>query len=55
MSLEHGEVMFEADPFKDREARRPFLVINRTEMPFHGEQYLSLSLTTRSRTMGGFL
>lgn len=29
-------------------AGRPFLLINRPETPFHGEQYVTLSLSTRT-------
>lgn len=48
MTLERGDVVFAADPFKDGDTRRPFVVISRKEMPFHGEQHLALSLTTRT-------
>jgi mRNA interferase MazF len=49
MSAERGDVVVAADPFKDDDtAGRPFLVIDRPEMPFHGEQYIALALTTRT-------
>lgn len=49
MSWQRGDVVVASDPFKDDEtAGRPFLVINRSETPFHGEQYIALSLTTRT-------
>lgn len=49
MSAERGDVLFATDPFKDAEtAGRPFLVINRSTTPFHGEQYIALALTTRT-------
>lgn len=49
MNLERGDVVLAADPFKDASTTgRPFLLINRTETPFHGEQYIALSLTTRT-------
>lgn len=49
MNLERGDVVFAADPFKDDNTTgRPFLLINRAETPFHGEQYITLSLTTRT-------
>ena len=48
MSAERGDVVVATDPFKDDGAGRPFLVINRTETPFHGEQYIALALTTRT-------
>ncbi len=49
MSYDRGDVVVATDPFKDDDsAGRPFLVINRPDMPFHGEQYVVLSLTTRT-------
>ncbi len=49
MTAERGDVVVATDPFRDDEmAGRPFLVINRTETPFHGEQYITCSLTTRT-------
>lgn len=48
MSAERGDVVVGTDPFKDDTTGRPFLVINRSETPFHGEQYIALSLTTRT-------
>ncbi|WP_433634792.1 type II toxin-antitoxin system PemK/MazF family toxin [Halomicrococcus sp. NG-SE-24] len=41
--------MVATDPFKDDTTTgRPFLLINHTNMPFHSEQYIVLSLTTRT-------
>lgn len=49
MSWGRGDVVVAIDPFKEDETTgRPFLIINRTETPFHGEQYIALSLTTRT-------
>ena len=49
MKWERGDVVVATDPFSDADARgRPFLVINNESMPFHGEQYIALSLTTRT-------
>lgn len=48
MSYERGDVVAAIDPFKDDSTGRPFLVINRPDTPFHGEQYIALSLTTRT-------
>lgn len=49
MSYDRGDVVVAADPFKDDDAAgRPFLVINHPETPFHGEQYIVVSLTTRT-------
>lgn len=44
-----GDVVYGDDPFKEDEAARPWLVIsNLAGKPFHGEQYVVLTLTTRS-------
>lgn len=48
MTYERGDVVIALDPFKDGSSGRPFLVISDDETPFHGEQYLALSLTTRT-------
>lgn len=49
MSMERGDVVLAVDPFKDESTTgRPFLLINRAETPFHGEQYITHSLTTRT-------
>lgn len=49
MSYTRGDVVVATDPFTDDDTTgRPFLVVNRPEMPFHGEQYVCLSLTTRT-------
>lgn len=46
---EPTDVVYGDDPFKADEAARPWLVIsNFQERPFHGEQYLALTLTTKS-------
>ena len=49
MSYTRGNVIVATDPFKgDDSAARPFLVVDYPETPFHGEQYIVLSLTTRT-------
>lgn len=46
---EPGDVVYGADPFKGTEMARPWLILsNHEERPFHGEQYIALTLTTRS-------
>lgn len=45
--LNRGEVVAVADPF-DGETERPFVVVNTDAHPFHGEQYVALTLTTRT-------
>ena len=52
---EPGDVVYGDDPYKGKEAARPWLVISNHEgKPFHGEQYIALSLTTRT-WMGGLI
>ncbi|QKY21571.1 type II toxin-antitoxin system PemK/MazF family toxin [Halolamina sp. CBA1230] len=46
---EPTDVVYGDDPFKGADAARPWLVVsNFEERPFHGEQYVALTLTTRS-------
>lgn len=46
---EPGDVVYGADPFKGDEASRPWLVVsNHRGRPFHGDQYVALTLTTRT-------
>ena len=52
---EPGDVVFGADPFKGDTASRPWLVISNHEgRPFHGDQYIVVTLTTQS-WMGGLI
>jgi mRNA interferase MazF len=47
--FERGDVVFGADPFKGDEAARPWLILSNFEgRPFHGDQYMALTLTTKS-------
>jgi len=47
--FERGDVVYGDDPFKDEENSRPWLLVsNHEERPFHGEQYIALTLTTKS-------
>jgi hypothetical protein len=47
--FEQGDVVFGTDPFKRAEAARPWLVLSAHEdRPFHGDQYISVTLTTKS-------
>ncbi|MFB6151722.1 MAG: type II toxin-antitoxin system PemK/MazF family toxin [Haloarculaceae archaeon] len=47
--FERGDVVYGADPFKEDGTARPWLVISNHEgRPFHGEQYIALTLTTKS-------
>ena len=43
------DVVYGADPFKGAEAARPWLMISNHEgKPFHGDQYIALTLTTNT-------
>lgn len=46
---EPDDIVYGNDPFKGEEAARPWLVLsNHEERPFHGEQYIALTVTTKS-------
>lgn len=46
---EPGDVVYGADPFEGGHAARPWLIqSNHADRPFHGEQYIALTLTTRT-------
>ena len=46
---EPGDVVYGSDPYKGAGAARPWLVVSNHEgRPFHGEQYITLALTTRT-------
>ena len=46
---EPGDVVYGDDPYKGNEAARPWLIVSNHEgKPFHGEQYIALSLTTKT-------
>ncbi|MFC6723604.1 type II toxin-antitoxin system PemK/MazF family toxin [Halobium palmae] len=46
---EPGDVVYGDDPFKGAEAARPWLVVsNHVGQPFHGDQYIALTLTTKT-------
>jgi hypothetical protein len=47
--FERGDVVYGADPFKAEEVARPWLVLSNHEgRPFHGEQYIALTMTSKS-------
>ena len=47
--FERGDVVYGDDPFKGEGAARPWLVLSNHEgRPFYGEQYIALTLTTKS-------
>lgn len=47
MTHERGAIVETTDPFRD-DGNRPFLIVNTDAHPFHGEQYLAMTLTTRT-------
>jgi len=51
--FERGDVVYGDDPFKGETEARPWLILtNHEERPFHGEQYIAVTLTTRSWMSG---
>ncbi|MFB6221287.1 MAG: type II toxin-antitoxin system PemK/MazF family toxin [Halolamina sp.] len=47
--FERGDVVFGDDPFKSEDDARPWLILTNHEgHPFHGEQYIALTLTSKS-------
>ena len=46
---QRGDVVYGDDPYKGDEDARPWLIIsNHDGTPFHGDQYIALSLTTKT-------
>lgn len=51
--FERGDVVYGDDPFKGGEDARPWLVLSNHEgRPFHGDQYIALTLTSKSWMAG---
>ena len=48
MKFKRGDVVYGADPFKDGTYSRPWLIISNDTQPFQGDQYIVLSLTTKT-------
>ena len=47
--FERGDVIYGDDPFKGEEKSRPWMILSNHEgRPFHGEQYIALTLTSKS-------
>lgn len=47
--FERGDVVYGDDPFKGEEKARPWLILsNHQGRPFHGEQYIALTLPSKS-------
>jgi len=52
--FERGDVVYGDDPFKGGEDARPRLILSNHEgHPFHGDQYIALTLTSKSWMDGG--
>jgi len=48
MTYDRGTIVFADDPFKGNDASRPWLIIGTDETPFHGDQYIALTLSTKT-------
>ena len=48
MTVPRGTIVYAGDPFERGDAGRPWMIVNTPEMPFHGEQYVVLALSTRT-------
>jgi hypothetical protein len=47
--FEPGDVVYGDDPFKGEEDSRPWIILSNHEgRPFHGKQYIALTLTSKS-------
>ena len=47
--FERGDVVYGDDPFKSEEDARPWLILSNHEgRPFYGEQYIVVTLTSKS-------
>lgn len=47
-TYERGDVVEASDPFTEAKPSRPFLIANTATHPFHGEQYVAITLTTKA-------
>ncbi len=48
-TFERGDVVYGDDPFKGEAAARPWVILSNHEgRPFYGEQYIAVTLTTKS-------
>lgn len=48
MKYDRGDVVFGADPFDNGKNARPWLIVSDASHPFYGEQYIALTLTSKS-------
>lgn len=47
-TYQRGDVVEASDPFTERESGRPFVIANTDPHPFADEQYVAITLTTRT-------
>lgn len=48
MTFDRGAIVLAADPFKSDDVSRPWLLIGTDETPFHGVQFIALTLSTKT-------
>lgn len=48
MTYERGDVVEAGDPFDEEKPSRPFAIVSTSAHPFDGEQYVAVTLTTRT-------
>lgn len=48
MTYQRGDVVEVGDPFNEDNPTRPFVIVSTDSHPFHGEQYVAMTLTTRT-------
>lgn len=48
MTISRGTIVYADDPFKEGDTGRPWVVVNTSDVPFHGEQYVALTLSTKT-------
>lgn len=48
MKYDRGDVVYGRDPFENGTTARPWLLVSDDSHPFYGEQYIALTLTSKS-------
>ncbi|MFC4542513.1 type II toxin-antitoxin system PemK/MazF family toxin [Halosolutus amylolyticus] len=48
MKYERGDVVEAGDPFNEETSSRPFAIVNTEAHPFDGDQYVAVTVTTRT-------
>jgi len=54
MKYDRGDVVFGVDPFDNGKNARPWLIVSDDSHPFYGEQYVALTLTSKTWYDDGF-